>query len=211
MPVLTRKRDYSDSRAGNVEPRLRVYRVVTVRSVFAAALVCVFAHATANDYATARAKLDQIESGKLRAGARLQFSANELTAYAVHEAPKGVYRPEVKLVAPGVAVGNATIDFGEVRRGQGNPPGWLLSKLLDGQRPVSVRARIESSSGQATVTVESVDINGITVDGRTLDFLIQTFVLPLYPSAQVDRPFVLGDRVERLDVQPGGVNVLIGK
>lgn len=182
-----------------------------LRSICAAAVMCVVLQATAGDYASARAKLDQIESGKLRAGTRVQLSANELTAYVVHEAPKGVYRPELKLVGPGVAMGTAIVDFGEVRRGQGKPPGWLLSKLLDGQRPVTVRARIQSDHGQATVSVESVDINGITIDGKTLDFLIETFVTPLYPTAAVDKPFPLGDRIERLDVQPGGVGVLIGK
>ena len=173
--------------------------------------MCVLVHATANDYATARAKLDQIGAGKLRPGARVQLSDTELTAYAVHEAPKGVYLPEVKLVAPGVAVARATVDFGEVRRGQGQPPGWLLSKLLDGQRPVTVRARISSARGQATVSVESVAISGVTIDGKTLDFLIQSFVIPLYPTAAVDRPFQLGDRIDRLDVQPGAVGVVIGR
>jgi hypothetical protein len=110
-----------------------------------------------------------------------------------------------------VAAGTAIVDFGEIRRGQGKPPGWLLSKLLDGQRPVSVTARIASARGQATVTVERVEINGVSIDGKALDFLIESFVVPLYPTAAVDRPFQLGDRIERLDVQPSGVGVLIGK
>jgi hypothetical protein len=122
-----------------------------------------------------------------------------------------VYRPQVRLVAPGVALGTAVVDFGEVRRGQGNPPGWLMAKLLDGQRPVSVTARIESGRGEATVRVEKVEISGIAIDGRTLDFLIQNFVVPMYPAAAVDRPFAMGERIERLDVQPAGVGVFIGK
>jgi len=49
------------------------------------------------------------------------------------------------------------------------------------------------------------------VDGKTLDFLIQNFLLPLYPDAAVGRPFELGHRIEKLDVQPGAVGVWIGK
>jgi hypothetical protein len=56
-----------------------------------------------------------------------------------------------------------------------------------------------------------VQISGITLDGRTLDFLIQHFLLPVYPEAAVGRPFELGDRIERLDVQPGGVDVVVGR
>jgi hypothetical protein len=86
-----------------------------------------------------------------------------------------------------------------------------MSQLLEGERPVTVTARLRSSGGNATVDVLSVQISGITLDGRTLDFLIQHFLLPVYPEAAVGRPFELGDRIERLDVQPGGVDVVVGR
>lgn len=123
----------------------------------------------------------------------------------------GVRQPRVTLLRPEVAEGSALVNFAELRRSQGNPPGWLMSRLLDGERPVTVTARIRSAAGQATVDVLSVQISGITLDGTTLDFLIQHFLLPLYPDAAVGRPFELGDRIEKLDVQPQGVTVLIGR
>src|SRR4029434_3660114 len=103
------------------------------------------------------------------------------------------------------------IDFLKVRRAQGYRPGWLMSKLLDGERPVSVTARIQSGNGKATVDVQRVEISGITVDGSTLDFMIQNFLLAMYPDAAVGRPFELGHRIDRLEVQPGSVGVVIGK
>jgi hypothetical protein len=106
--------------------------------------------------------------------------------------------------------GSALIDFAKVRRSQGHAPGWLMSKLLEGERPVSVTARIASAGGQATVDVQTVQISGVEIDGGTLDFLIQTFLLPLYPNAMVGRPFALGHRMEKIDVQPAGVVVTIG-
>lgn len=163
-----------------------------------------------DDYVSARQKFDQIETGRLRPGSRVTLSPRELDAYVAREAPPGVRNPRLELQA-GVARGVALIDFGKVRRAQGHPPGWLMSKLLDGERPVSVTARIRSANGQATVDVQKVEISGIAIDGATLDFLIENVLLPAYPDAAVGRPFELGHRIERLDVQPGAVGVVIGK
>jgi len=139
------------------------------------------------------------------------LTQRELNAYVVREVPDGVRNPRVVVTAPGLATGTAMVDFGKVRRAQGHPPGWLMAKLLDGERPVSVTARIHSSGGTAQVDVEQVQISGVEIDGSTLDFLIQNCLLPLYPNAMVGRPFGLGHRIERLDVQPGGVGVVIGR
>jgi hypothetical protein len=84
-----------------------------------------------------------------------------------------------------------------------------MAKLLDGERPVSVTARIRSDAGHATVDVERVEISGVIVDGRTLEFLIQNFLLALYPNAAVGRPFELGHNIRKLDVQPRGVTVFL--
>lgn len=163
------------------------------------------------EYASAKRKFDQIESDRLRAGTRVELTSRELTAYAAHEVPPGVRNPRVQLVSPGVATGTALVDFVKLRRGQGTEPGWLMSTLLNGERPVSVTARIRSASGQATVDVQQVQISGMTIDGSALDFLIQNVLLPLYPDAAVGRPFELGHRIEQLSVRPGTVTVLIGR
>jgi hypothetical protein len=160
-------------------------------------------------YTAARQKFDLIESGRLRPGARVVLTPAELTAYAQHELPAGVTSPRLQIVSPGVVTGTAMIDFGKVRRAQGYRPGWLMSRLLDGDRPVSVTARIQSGGGRATVTVQRVDVGGLEIDGRTLDFLIQNFLIPMYPDAAVGRPFELGHRIDRLDVQPTAVGVII--
>lgn len=170
--------------------------------------------AAPGDYASVQQKFGLIESGRLKPGSRVELTPGELNAYVEHELPSvtgGVRQPRLRLLRPEVAEGTALINFAELRRSQGNPPGWLMSQLLDGERPVAVTARIRSSAGTATVDVLSVQISGLTLDGRTLDFLIQHFLLPLYPDATVGRPFELGDRIEKLDVQPSGVGVLIGR
>ena len=163
------------------------------------------------DYASARHKLDLIESDHLRDGARIELSDRELTAYAQHEAPQGVRQAHLEIGPSGLATGSALIDFNEVQRSLGRQSGWLMSKLLEGEHPVSVTARLTSSSGQARVDVQRVTVSGIDIEGGTLDFLIQNILLPLYPDATVDRPFELAHRVDRIEVHPGGVSVVIGR
>lgn len=166
-----------------------------------------------DNYTSAQEKLARIESNQLPAGSRIELSTAELNAYVTNEAPKvtdGVRNPRLELMGDGSARGTALVDFARVQRSQGNPPGWLMAKLLEGERPVSVNVRIRSSKGQATVDVQRVEISGMGIEGAALDFLIQHFVLGLYPNAVVGRPFPLGHRVERLDVRPRGVTVVVG-
>ncbi len=169
------------------------------------------AFAPVEDYASAKRKFDLIDGDRLKPGARVMLTPRELNAYVAHEVPPGVRNTKLEIAAPGVATGSALIDFGKVRRAQGHPPGWLMSKLLDGERPVSVTARIVSAHGEATVTVDRVEVSGIEIDGKTLEFLVQNLLLPMYPNAAVGRPFELGHRIERLDLQPAAVGVFIGR
>jgi hypothetical protein len=168
--------------------------------------------ATGTDpYISASRKIESIESDRLRPGTRVILTPAELEAWVAQKAPDGVRNPHVELQRGAEAKGAALIDFGRVRRAQGHPPGWLASMLLNGERPVAVTARIRSGEGHAIVDVERVDIGGVTIDGAMLDFLIHNFLLPLYPNAAVGQPFDLGHHIERLDVQPGAVSVVIGK
>ena len=162
-------------------------------------------------YESAKRKFDTIESDRLPAGTRVELSPAELIAYAEKEAPAGVRNPKLQFGTPEVVTGTALVDFGQVERATGRHPGRLMSWILDGERPVSVTARIQSARGRATVDVQRVEVSGIVVDGRTLDFLIQNVLLALYPSAVVGRPFELGHRIEKLDVRTANVVVAIGR
>ena len=174
-------------------------------------LAMVVLSAAGDDYSSIQKKLDLVESDKLKAGSRVEMSVVELNAYAAHELPAGVRNPRLGIPAPGIATGSALVDFGKLQRARGSQPGWLMSKLLDGERPVTVTVSIRSSRGQATVDVQRVGISGLEIEGATLDFLIHNILLPLYPNAVVGHPFELGHRIEKLDVQTRGVTVIIGR
>jgi hypothetical protein len=164
------------------------------------------------EYVSATHKFKLIESERLRPGTRIALTSGELNAYVQREAaetfPSGVRGLKLVLTNGG-AVGSGFIDFGKVRRAQGNPPGWLMSRLLEGERAVEVTARIHSGSGRATVDLQSVKISGVVIEGRTLDFLIRYYLQPNYPDAKVGTPFELEHRIDRLDVKPTSVDVII--
>ncbi len=165
----------------------------------------------ADDYASAKQKLLSIQQDRLQPGSRVELTPRELDAYAAHQAPAGVRNPQITITASGIATGTAIVDFNQVRRSLGQRPGWLASKLLEGDRPVSVTARITSSGGRATIDVRKVVISGMGIDGATLEFVIDHVLRPLYPSAAIGRPFPLGHRVEKLDITPRGAGILIGR
>jgi hypothetical protein len=85
-----------------------------------------------------------------------------------------------------------------------------MSKILDGERPVRVTAAVTSGRGRATVNVQKVEISGMAIDGAVLDYLIRNYLLEIYPQAKVGEPFTMGHRIERLDVRPSGIAVVIG-
>lgn len=167
-----------------------------------------------SDYSSAQHKFDLIESGRLKPGARVSFTERELNAYVEQELPKavpqGVREPKLELGA-GTATGSALIDFLKLEHAAGNPPGWLMRQLLQGERPVTVTARIASGKGRATVDLQSVEISGVTIEGRVLDYLIHNYLNVYYPNAKVGEPFEMSYRIDRLDIQPDRVDVLLRK
>ncbi len=166
-----------------------------------------------SDYVAVRQKFAAIESDKLKPGSRVSLTRAELNAYVQQDLarrfPDGVRNLALDL-AKGAAVGSALVDFNRVRRAQGKDPGWFWSRVLNGERPVRVTARVASQNGSATVDVQEVEISGMTLDGPVLDYLVSNYLLPNYPGAKVGQAFELGHHIERLDVQPGVVHVLIG-
>jgi hypothetical protein len=164
-----------------------------------------------DDYASAARKFDSIENDRLKPGARVELTMPELQAYAQHEMPAGVRNPRIQVTAPEIATGAALVDFEKLERSLGRQPGWLMRTFLGGERPVTVTARIRSAAGKATVEVQKVQISGMEIEGATLNFLIGNVLLPMYPDAAVNRPFELGHRIDRIDVKPKAVAVVIGR
>jgi hypothetical protein len=170
--------------------------------------------APSGDYLSIKRKFDLIESDRLRPGSRVTLTSRELNAYVaneVHEyAPQGVRNTQVEL-GDGLASGAALIDFLQLKQASGESPGWLMSKLLAGEKPVRVTARIRSGSGLAQVDVERVEIAGVAIEGKTLDYLIHNFLIPHFPEAKVGEKFELAHHIDHLDVKPDAVGVVLSR
>jgi hypothetical protein len=164
------------------------------------------------EYLSAKRKLELIETGRVARASTIAFSHNEINAYArarVQEtAPGAVRNPRVELKRDG-AVGIALVDFAKLRAAQGEKPGRLLSWLLSGEREVRVAVQLRAEAGRCQVDVERVDLSGVAIEGRALQFLIDNFLMPLYPDAKIGKPFELNHRVERIEVRPTNVFVRI--
>lgn len=160
-------------------------------------------------------KLELIEGGHAPRGSRIVFTGAELNAWVAEEvafyAPDGARHPRLVLGA-GVATGYADIDFLKLRQAAtGETPGWLMKNLFSGQRPVKVVVRFQSRGGKARADVESVEISGVPVEGRALDFAIGAFVRPSFPHATVSEWFELQFGVERFTISPSVVTVFMKK
>ena len=183
-------------------------RVVSAFAILSCVLL-----ASRSDYVSAKQKFDGIENFRFKPGSRVTIGSNEINAWVQEELPKyapaGVREPRVELPGDNLATGSAKINFLVLRRAQGKQPGWFMRKLLDGERDVSVTTMVESGRGQATVHLRSVEISGIPIEGAALDFLLDYYLRPNYPKAKIGEPIELHYGMERLEVKPGRVDVVL--
>jgi hypothetical protein len=159
-------------------------------------------------------KFEQISEERLPPGTRVTITERELNVYLRHNqtnlAGKGVRDAFVNLATMRVE-GSAIINFLKLRQAaNAERPNWLMRQMLNGERPVEVQTRLFSRNGRATVEIQKVSISGVEISGDTLDVLINRFVKPWYPDAQVNEPFELGYNIERLEVRQKAVDIYIG-
>jgi hypothetical protein len=159
-------------------------------------------------------KIELIQQDKAAPGSTVTFTPGELNAYVREEAakvaPEGFCNPRIVL-GNGRATGYALIDFAKLRESQGEPMPWLLAKIVGGERRVRVDARIRSGKGRAAVFVDRVEISGVVIRGSALQWLIRNVLWSYYPDAKVGKPFELAHNIERIEVTPARVSVMIGR
>jgi hypothetical protein len=163
-------------------------------------------------YESARRKLDLIEAGKVPRGSVINFPPQEINAWArvrVPEiVPEGIRDMRVEL-GVNTAVGYAIVNFLKMRQAQGASTNWLISKVIEGERPLKVSVRLESSNGRCTVFLTGVELSNVSANRTVLDFLLTTFFKPLYPDAKINEPFDLDYNIDRLEIRPSGARVTI--
>lgn len=177
-------------------------------------LVAALVAATPPADLTVKRKIALIQEDRVPRGSTVVLRKDELNAYVRSElrsvARDGIRDTRLEL-GDNRVTGYASIDFAKLRQARGQPPSWFVEQFFGGEHPVRVDAQIRSGGGRAVVNVDRVEISGIAISGRALDYLIRNFLWPYYPEAKVGKPFELAHRIDRLEVQPAQVNVCIGK
>jgi hypothetical protein len=159
---------------------------------------------------SALAKLHMIENGEAKRGSVIFFSLQEINSWAYYMVPgivpEGIRNQKVTL---GTDSGSAyaLMDFLRMRHAQGKATNWMMSKLIEGERPVTIAIHLESSGGFCKVDLTKVEISGVAATGTVLDFMIKTFFLPLYPTAHIGERFEIGYNIDRIEIRPAGVRV----
>jgi hypothetical protein len=165
-------------------------------------------------YDSARAKLDSLLNATAPAGSQILFSPPEIEAWTAAEARErvgdGLRNPKV-MFETGSASASTLVDFLKMRQAAGKPTNPLMAKMLEGERPLKIYIRLVSSAGRCTVYLTRVELSGAVISGSLLDYVIKTFLLPLYPDVTLDEPFDLPLNIDRIELLPEGVRVTLKK
>ena len=163
---------------------------------------------------SAQKKLDSIADRKLKPGASVTLTPAEINAWLHEKAlkafPEGIRNEHINLGA-GTADGTALIDLLKIGKNKGQDVNALIARLIEGERPLRILIRVDSANGRCTVYLTRVELSGVAIEGSILDFLIKHFVQPRYPDIKINEPFELDYNIDRIDIQPSGVRVLIKK
>jgi len=178
---------------------------------FPVVLLASFCWAQSGEYQRAKQKIDDIE--KAPRGSQILVTERELNAYIAGEIPQVVGEGAVKsshvTLSEGAGAIHARVDFIRLQKNTGRQPGWLMQKLLEGEKDVLVEARVQSANGMATVWVDRVDVGGMKVPNSLLDFLLEVFIQPQFPNVQIGEPFALRRGVEHVELHRGQVRIFM--
>ena len=163
----------------------------------------------------AQKKLDAISDQKLKPGSVVVLSPQEINAWlhekAVKAFPEGLRNEHVDL-GSGTVDGTALVDLMKIQKNKSTSTmNALIGRLIEGERPLKISIRVESSNGRATVFLTRVELSGVAMDGSILEFLIKQFIQPRYPDIKINQPFDLDYNIDHIEIQPAGVRVLIKK
>lgn len=191
-------------------------RMPLARAVCVACLVGVVVALPAAEPGLSRAKSDAFvrkvnqlaEPTGASAQRRVALSEAEMNSWfafdAVRVMPAGVTDPTVSMIGAGRVAGRVVVDLDRVPRKR-NPNLFDPWSLLSGRVPVQVRGTLRTQGGQGTFALESAQLAGITVP----KFLLQELLAAYSRSARnpeglnLDAPFSLPVRIQRIDVEPG--------
>src|SRR3954471_17508698 len=187
-------------------------RLLPTALVFSTAVFLFAAAGTANDKLADQfaARLHQIQQNGISATpdpAPTVLPDNEGNAYFAAgrvKLPASVQQLRYA-TTPGVVNAVARIDFDALTQNStSNNP--LLS-LFSGVHDVRVIADASAQDGVATVTAQSVEIDGIPVPRMALEYFVSKYLTPKFPNVGMTSNFKLPSRVDSAKVETAKVTL----
>lgn len=155
-----------------------------------------------------------IERGQVMpSGHETEFAADELNAYLqlrmADRFPNGVADPSVTLVGQGRLSGRAIVDLDAVR--QKSSGGWFdPAAYLGGKLPITATGTLQTSNGTGRFVLETATVSGVPIPKTFLQEVVTYYTRsPELPTGvNLDQPFELPVRIQRIDVDPNTATVV---
>src|SRR5271155_1099411 len=117
-----------------------------MRRLLTLTILCAPAMIAGDQYfQSAETKLDAIENGTVKRGAVILFSLQEINSWARYKVPEivpqGIRNQKVTL-GTDTGIAYALMDFLKMRHAEGKAGGWLMERLIEGERPVTIAIRV---------------------------------------------------------------------
>jgi len=164
---------------------------------------------------SAARKFEQIaeahDSGESFGTVRLsELEANSYLAYELADSiPAGVSDIALQFT-PGRISGSSVMDFDKLKEGMRVPFHPVADFLLRGVHTVGVEGSTSGMQGIGQFQLERVLLDGVELPQMVVDYMIEQYLRPRYPSAAINQPFVLPFSVDSF--RPGtGALTLTGR
>ena len=141
------------------------------------------------------------------------FAGDELNAYLqlrlVRDFPDGVTDPSVTLLGDGRLAARAVVDLDGIRRKSSG--GWLdPMAYLTGRLPVTATGMLKTGGGRGQLVLERAEVAGVPVPKGLLHEVVTYYTRSSqFPQGvDIDQPFDLPVRIQRIDVGAGVATVV---
>jgi len=131
---------------------------------------------------------------------------NSYLAFNIKEQiPRGLARPEIRIVGDGQLAGRVWVDMDEFKRGRS--AGGIMDPFsyISGQVPVTARGTLRTRSGRGQFQLISAEIQGVPLPKPIVQELVSFFSrTPENPNGfDLDAPFNLPAKIREILVNPG--------
>jgi len=140
-------------------------------------------------------------------GSRVELSEAELESYVLYslkeDIPVQIDSIKVQL-APGTIASDTQLTFNS-NSTTGNP---MVDAFLGGTHNVFIKGKLAGEDGRGKFDLQEVRVDGIPVPKILIETLIDKYVKPKYPQADLKEPFDLPWGIEEITIGQGKATVV---